>query len=91
MNQLGVTWLDPGEKIEAFQDQKLLRLITTKPKAEVVLKDIHETLMRVTTQTVPLTVISSKFIDDAMLEEVGRITNTHVRKSHNQKRVSPPY
>lgn len=90
MNQLGLTWLEPGEKIEAIRNQKLLRLITTKTKAEIILKNIHETLARVTMKTVPLNIISSNPVDDALLEEVGRITNTHIRRSHNDKRVSSP-
>ncbi|RYP82502.1 hypothetical protein DL769_001608 [Monosporascus sp. CRB-8-3] len=87
MTRLGDTWLEPGEKIEAFRESKSLRLVTTKPKAEVLLKHLHNTLKSVTSSSIPLSILPSESLDDALLEEVGRITNTHVRKSRTQKRL----
>ncbi|RYO86169.1 hypothetical protein DL766_001971 [Monosporascus sp. MC13-8B] len=87
MTRLGDTWLEPGEKIEAFRESKSLRLVTTKPKAEVLLKHLHSTLKGVTSRSIPLSILPSESLDDALLEEVGRITNTHIRKSWTQKRL----
>ncbi|RYO94409.1 hypothetical protein DL764_007843 [Monosporascus ibericus] len=87
MARLGDTWLEPGEKIEAFRESTSLRLVTTKPKAEVLLKHLHNTLKSVTTRSIPLSILPSDSLDDALLEEVGRITNTHIRKSRTQKRL----
>ncbi|RYP63356.1 hypothetical protein DL770_009414 [Monosporascus sp. CRB-9-2] len=87
MTRLGDTWLEPGEKIEAFRESTSLRLVTTKPKAEVLLKHLHDTLKSVTSSSIPLSILPSKSLDDALLEEVGRITNTHIRKSRTQKRL----
>ncbi|RYP77779.1 hypothetical protein DL771_000876 [Monosporascus sp. 5C6A] len=88
MTRLGDTWLEPGEKIEAFRESTSLRLVTTKPKAEVLLKHLHNTLKSVTSSSIPSSILPSESLDDALLEEVGRITNTHIRKSRTQKRVS---
>lgn len=91
MDKIGRIWLDPGEKLEAFRDRNLLRLVTTKQKAEIVLKDLHAILARIESKAIPINIISSEPIDDALLEEVGRITNTDVRKSHTGRRVSLPW
>ncbi|OTA80836.1 hypothetical protein M434DRAFT_401574 [Hypoxylon sp. CO27-5] len=77
---MGKIWLDAGEKIEAFRSKKTLRLVTTKTKAATLIKDLNETLKQVTTKSFSVHLIAHKPIDEAVLEEVGRITNTHVRK-----------
>ncbi|KAI8632668.1 hypothetical protein F5Y19DRAFT_326625 [Xylariaceae sp. FL1651] len=87
MNTLGKGWLEPGEKIEAFRNEKTLRLVTTRPKVDSLLKDLNETLKCVTTMTFPINLIGWEALDDTILEEVGRITNTHVRKSHTLRRL----
>lgn len=78
MKDLSNFWLDAGEKIEAFREDHVLRFVTTKTKAELLMKDLHETLTRVTAKTFPFHIVSPEPIDDALLEEVGRITDTHV-------------
>ena len=65
----------------------MLRIITARPKAEIVLKDLQETLGRVTSKMVPVKIISPDPIDDALLEEVGRITNTYITRSSTSNRV----
>ncbi|KAI1501671.1 mitochondrial inner-membrane-bound regulator-domain-containing protein [Biscogniauxia marginata] len=87
VNSLSQVWLDPGEKIEAFRNQRALRLVTTKTKAEVVLKKLHQTLKLINEKTFPLVLTGLDSIDEAVLEEVGRITNTHVRLSPSNRRV----
>jgi hypothetical protein len=88
MNSLGKIWLEPGERIEAIRNQKTLRLVTSKSKAESLLKGLDETLKSVTTKTFPVHLVASEMPEDDILEEVGRLTNTHVRKSHTLERVS---
>ncbi|KAI0195648.1 mitochondrial inner-membrane-bound regulator-domain-containing protein [Xylaria flabelliformis] len=80
MNTLGKIWLEPGEKIEAFRNQKTLRLVATKPKAELLLRDLDETLKSVRIKKLPVRLLASEAPDDAILEELGRITNSHIRK-----------
>lgn len=81
-------WLGPDEKIEAMRQTCTLRLVTTKPKSEIMLREFNETLQQITTKTLPLNLVSSEPIDEALLEEVGRLTNTQVQISKTRKRVS---
>ncbi len=90
MKHLSRTWLSPGEKLEAFRDENMLRLVTSKPKAGILIRDLDEILMRARTKTIPLTLVYSDPLDDVIFEEVGRVTNTHITKSYNQRRVSSP-
>ncbi|KAI3327403.1 hypothetical protein HD806DRAFT_392466 [Xylariaceae sp. AK1471] len=87
MNTLGEIWLEPGEKIEAVRNQKTLRLVTSKSKAESLIRELDEILKSVTMKTFPVHLVASEVPDDAVLEEVGQITNSHVRKSHTLKRL----
>ncbi|KAI5917523.1 mitochondrial inner-membrane-bound regulator-domain-containing protein [Camillea tinctor] len=87
MNTLSHIWLEPGERIEAIRNQRSLRLITTKPKAEAVLQDLHTTLKAIEQSTFPSVLITPGKIDDHILEEVGRITNTHLRCSSTSRRI----
>ncbi|RYC55282.1 hypothetical protein CHU98_g10925 [Xylaria longipes] len=87
LNTLSKIWLEPGEKIEAIRNEETLRLVTTKPKADSLLNDLDKTLRSVTTKTFPVNLVASEAPDDAVLEELGRITNTHIRKSHTARRL----
>ncbi|KAI0440258.1 hypothetical protein F4803DRAFT_482822 [Xylaria telfairii] len=87
INTLSKVWLDPGEKIEAFRDQETLLLVTTKSKAESILRDLDETLRNLTTKTFPVLLTgTAEAPSDAVLEELGRMTNTHIRKSDELKK-----
>ncbi|KAK5632383.1 hypothetical protein RRF57_008097 [Xylaria bambusicola] len=87
MNTLGKIWLDPGEQIEAFRREKMLRLVTTKYKVDSVIRDLDETLQCVTTKTFPIVLLGSGMPDDKILEHVGKITNSHIKKSHTLRRL----
>ncbi|KAI1771618.1 mitochondrial inner-membrane-bound regulator-domain-containing protein [Hypoxylon cercidicola] len=86
-NTMGKIQLDPDEKIEAFRNQKTLRLVTTKTKASVLIRSLHETLKQITTISFPIQMVTSEPIDEAVLEELGRITNTHIRISTTYNRL----
>lgn len=88
MNTLGEVWLEPGEKIEAFRNQKMFRLVATKLKAESLIRDLTKTLQSIETKSIPLSLFGSKMPDEATIEELGRITNTHVNPSSTLRRVS---
>lgn len=88
METLGKVHLEQGEKIEAVRNQQALRLVTTKSKAEILIRALDEILQGVTTKTFPLRLVSSDLIEDNILEEVGLLTNSLVRKSHTLRRVS---
>ncbi|TRX93984.1 hypothetical protein FHL15_005062 [Xylaria flabelliformis] len=85
MNVLGKIWLEPGEKIEAFRGQKTLRLVATKPKTELLLRGLDETLRSVRVKKLPVRLFASEAPHDVILEELGRITNTHIRKTFKSK------
>ncbi|KAI0384590.1 mitochondrial inner-membrane-bound regulator-domain-containing protein [Hypomontagnella monticulosa] len=84
---LGKMWLDPGEKIEAFRNQNTLRLTTTKTKASTLIQGLRKTLQEVATVPISMDLIPAKDLDEPVLEEVGRITNTHVRKNDRVNRL----
>ncbi|KAI5867737.1 mitochondrial inner-membrane-bound regulator-domain-containing protein [Durotheca rogersii] len=84
---LGKGLLDPGERMEIFNTTRILRLVTTKPKAAVMLKDLNETFKQVNSRHFPVKLIRDKKFDDEILEEVARITNTYIRQTPNSERV----
>ncbi|KAL7621247.1 hypothetical protein AAE478_008564 [Parahypoxylon ruwenzoriense] len=82
----GRTWLDPGEKIESFSTQRMLRIVTTKVKSAMLLKDLDETLKQIVTKHIPMNLVTSTPPDDAVLDELGRLTNTYIRKTQASTR-----
>ncbi|KAI1087387.1 mitochondrial inner-membrane-bound regulator-domain-containing protein [Rostrohypoxylon terebratum] len=87
MSVMGQVWLDPGEKIEAFRDKKMLRFVTTKPKAAILVKALHDTIKQITYKTFGMYKVADEPIDNTFLEEVGRITNTLVRRNQASSRI----
>ncbi|KAI1766014.1 mitochondrial inner-membrane-bound regulator-domain-containing protein [Hypoxylon sp. FL1150] len=87
VNVMSKIWLDPDEKIEAFRNQKTLRLVTTKTKASILIRSLDETLKQITTKSIPVELVTSEPIDGAVLEELGRITNTHLKISPSYNRL----
>ncbi|KAI1823742.1 hypothetical protein F4861DRAFT_509141 [Xylaria intraflava] len=87
LNALGKFWLGPGEKIEMIHNNTVLQLVTTKQKYESILADLDRTLKSVASTTFPVQLFASEAPNDEVLEEVGRITNSHVKTSHNRRRL----
>ncbi|KAI0118205.1 hypothetical protein GGR51DRAFT_207216 [Nemania sp. FL0031] len=87
MNTLGDIWLDQGEKIEAFRKQNTLRFVTSKPKADAILRDLDNTLGSVTQKAFPAVLVTPEEPDDTVLEELGRITNTYITRSRTLRRA----
>ncbi|KAI0886096.1 mitochondrial inner-membrane-bound regulator-domain-containing protein [Annulohypoxylon maeteangense] len=87
MSVMGQICLDPGEKIEAFRDQKMLRFVTSKPKVAILVKELYDTIKQITSKTFAMSLVARKPIHEAYLEEVGRITNTHVRRKQNPNQL----
>lgn len=82
------TYLESPEVIEAFREEETLRLVTTRSKAKAIISELNEILENVTTKTFPLVLVNSEEPSDAILEELGQMTNSLVRKSHTGRRVS---
>ncbi|KAI0399255.1 hypothetical protein F4802DRAFT_590418 [Xylaria palmicola] len=87
LNTLGETWLDRSETIEVLRDQSKIRLITPKPKADLILKDLDGILQKIVQHTIPVVLFSSEVPDPAVLKELGRITNTRIIPSHTGKKL----
>jgi len=88
MKSIGALWLEPGERIEAIQDQKTLLLVAKKTKVELFLRELEDILQNVKTKTFPLRLVLPEVPDDTLLEELGRLTNSNLRRSHTLRRVS---
>ncbi|KXJ94209.1 mitochondrial inner-membrane-bound regulator-domain-containing protein [Microdochium bolleyi] len=87
MNLLGKQWLEPGEKIESSNGTKTLRFVIKKPKADILLAELDKTLNCIETKTLPLSLLTTEPLSDALMEELGRITNTHIRQSASGRRI----
>ncbi|KAI1749308.1 hypothetical protein F4782DRAFT_514124 [Xylaria castorea] len=85
MNTLGDIWLEPGEKIEVFRNRQTIQIVATKLKAESLIRVLDEAVRSATNKPFPIRLVASEAPDDAVLEELGRITNTHIRKTRGSK------
>ncbi|KAI1652596.1 mitochondrial inner-membrane-bound regulator-domain-containing protein [Daldinia decipiens] len=79
--------LDPGEKIEAFRARKTLRIVATKTKASTLVEGLAKVLKQIDEANYPSDLIASEPLDEAVLEEIGRITNTHTRFNQITRRL----
>jgi hypothetical protein len=86
LNTLTRTYLENPEVIEAFREEETLRLVTTRSKTKAIISDLDEILENVTTKTFPLVLVNSEEPSDAILEELGHMTNSLIRKSHTGRR-----
>ncbi|KAI0130106.1 mitochondrial inner-membrane-bound regulator-domain-containing protein [Xylariales sp. AK1849] len=82
-------YMEPGETIEAIRSKTLIRIVATRPKSQTIINELDATLERISTKTFPVSNVTSdpSKITEALLEEVGRITNTHARLSETGKRI----
>lgn len=67
---------------------KSVRFVIKKPKTDFLLAELDKTLNCIETKTLPLSLVTTEPLGDALIEELGRITNTHIAKSSNGRRVS---
>lgn len=92
INTLGKIFLEPGEKIEAFRDERILRIVSTRSKINLVLNALDEQLQCVKTKSFPLTLVGNIDVDEVTQEELGRITNSRVQVNRLRKvRPTPLY
>ncbi|KAI1813428.1 hypothetical protein GGS20DRAFT_553536 [Poronia punctata] len=89
MRNIGKMWLEPPmERIEAIQDDQIFQLFSKKTKVELFLRELDQTLKNVRSKAFPLRLVSPEQPDDATLEELGRLTNTHVTRSPTQRKLN---
>ncbi|KAI1101659.1 mitochondrial inner-membrane-bound regulator-domain-containing protein [Jackrogersella minutella] len=88
MTVMSKIFLEPGEKIEAFRNSAELRFVTTRTKAATLIKELDDTLKKITVKTFPVNLVTrDSAIDEAALEELGRITNSHIRVASSSGRI----
>ncbi|KAI8957726.1 mitochondrial inner-membrane-bound regulator-domain-containing protein [Daldinia sp. FL1419] len=87
MAAMGDAWLDPGERIEASRNRKTIRLVAKKTKALTLIEGIAKILKQIVSMSFSSDMISSK-LSEAVLEEVGNMTNTHVGPNYINYRVT---
>ncbi|KAI1803659.1 mitochondrial inner-membrane-bound regulator-domain-containing protein [Daldinia bambusicola] len=78
MNGIDDTWFGPGEKIEANRSKLTMRIVATKTKTSTLVQRLAKMLKEVTYIISPKGFVVQEHLDQAALEEIGRITNTHV-------------
>jgi hypothetical protein len=90
LNLLNELYLESGESIAAIRSKHTIRIVAKRTTSETVIEELDATLRKINTSTFPVSYVTPDptKIDAALLEEVGRITNTHVRFSKTGKRVS---
>lgn len=83
-------FLDRGESMEVFTKRHTIRFVSTRPKAETLIHELDIMLQNLVTRHFPVSLVAGEhdLIDEVLLEEVGRISNTYVKQSHSTKRVS---
>ncbi|KAH7037638.1 mitochondrial inner-membrane-bound regulator-domain-containing protein [Microdochium trichocladiopsis] len=87
MNELGKQWLEPGERIESIRSSCTLRFVVKKPKADIIIAELDKTLNCIESKAIPLSLFTPTPLDEGVIEELGRITNTHIRNSQTGRRI----
>lgn len=88
MNDLGKLWLGPGERIESIRNANTIRFIVHKPKADIIIAQLNKTLKTIESKALPLSLFTATPLEEGVIEELGRITNTHIRYNETGRRVS---
>lgn len=70
-----------------IRSKNLIRIVAPKAAAETILHEINRTLQNVRTKSFSADLLSIRPLDDALLSEVGRITNSHVRLGESDAEV----
>ncbi|KAK8070864.1 hypothetical protein PG997_011067 [Apiospora hydei] len=83
-------FLDRGESMDIFMKKATIRFVSTRPKAETLIHELNVILQNITTRHFPVSLVAGPhdLIDEVLLEEVGRISNTYIKQSHSTKRIA---
>ena len=86
--------LERGESMEVFKSRQTIRFVASRPKTETLIHELGVILQKLRTRNFPASFVGREqtqdVIDGAVLEEVGRISNTFVSQSTSTKKVSCP-
>ncbi|KAH8662046.1 mitochondrial inner-membrane-bound regulator-domain-containing protein [Xylariales sp. PMI_506] len=80
---------EPGEHIEADASVNIIRIVSAHQKLPTIIAELDTIVQKLSTASFRVFGITSDptQFDEALLEEVGRITNTHVGLSDNKDRI----
>ncbi|KAI1079639.1 mitochondrial inner-membrane-bound regulator-domain-containing protein [Whalleya microplaca] len=81
------SWLESGEKLEAFRSTQTLRFVMNKTKATMMIQLLNETLNDITIKTFPIKFVTLEPIEGYILKALERMTNTHIEISKNLQRL----
>jgi hypothetical protein len=86
-------YLEPDERIEAIRSKNTVRIVAARPKTQTIINELDVTLKNIKTESFDVSHVTSdpRNVDEALLEQVGHLTNTHVRLSSTKGKVSTSY
>ncbi|KAK6202192.1 hypothetical protein LQW54_008984 [Pestalotiopsis sp. IQ-011] len=75
------SYLEEGETMETFVPTKKIRILAPRYKCELVLAEIDKLIGKIRSYTFPISHVTSDptMVTEAVLDLVGKVTNTHVR------------
>lgn len=84
------SYLEEGETLATFVPTKEIRIVAPRYKCELVLAEIDGLLGKIRSYTFPVSHVTSDptMVTEALLDLVGKVTNTHVRFTSTGSRVS---
>ncbi|KAH8886870.1 hypothetical protein GQ53DRAFT_340792 [Thozetella sp. PMI_491] len=88
LNQIARYFKDFPRQIELFPSKNVLRIVATKVIAEAMLEEINEILALKKTVTHKQSLISAEPIATAILDQVGKLTNTVVKLEPGEKEIT---
>ncbi|KAK8099357.1 uncharacterized protein PG998_012598 [Apiospora kogelbergensis] len=84
--------LERGESMEVFKSRQTIRFVASRPKTETLIHELGVILQKLRTRNFPASFVGREqtqdVIDGAVLEEVGRISNTFVSQSTSTKKLT---
>ncbi|OIW30498.1 hypothetical protein CONLIGDRAFT_574312 [Coniochaeta ligniaria NRRL 30616] len=87
LESISKSLFEPGTQIELIRSEKVVRIVAPKVTAELILQEINALLDQAHTRLLDATQIGPRRLDQSVLDEVGKITNTVVRYDKSGKNI----
>ncbi|ROW10286.1 hypothetical protein VMCG_01662 [Cytospora schulzeri] len=90
LHKISRIFLKEGKQMEIIRSQNLIRIVAPKVVAETCVNALNETLEKIKTKSFSLDQVPMQHLDDGILAELGKITNSVVEfgSSNDEIRVS---
>lgn len=79
LESISKSLFEPGTQIEMIRSEKVVRIVAPKVTAELILQEINTLLDQARTRLLDAEQISPKRLDQSVLDEAGKITQTVIR------------